>query len=325
MKYLKVLSIVLLCISGCKASIKTVINDDIDKSLQKEIEVMNIAIFDAIRDKNLDEFNGFLSPQLANTDMKKSFDYLNFMLSRYELEIIDEYYTRIKPSKKDNTTVLSIIPPGKEDKLSINNLKLIGNESYNIFYKCTNSAIEYLLFIGFSRHDNEWKISTLHSGDYSVNNLTIPDLYIKVQDLIEKKDFVNSYVYANAMKKLVEQSNFVTYNNTEDHHRLYAKAYSELIRNIHIPSTISNIAIYDISTEFMEDDGIVPLVRYITDTDIDDPDIESEILNLKYEIIKKFPKIDKEFSYIIMRAYNSTPDIPKRNYVVYNTKLVLSE
>ena len=72
-------------------------------------------------------------------------------------------------------------------------------------------------------------------------------------------------------------------------------------------------------------DGIIPVIQYVTKTELDGQKIEQELKDLLVDILKLLEGLENDFPVLVMRAYNELPSDPNKKYKVYNTVLTMND
>lgn len=298
----------------------TYINDEISESLQSEITEIHSQVFNTIETKDYSSFKKFLSPQLIEMEglnITEIVDYYYDYISKYDYVVADQYYSKFKES--DITT--SIIASFNEDKLIINNLKVHGNEAYNVFLRSDNDGIGYIVYISLFKYNGEWKVNLMHIGNDSISRLTAPGLYKHSKKLKDNNRLVSSTFYAFAMYKLLRPAPYLQYKNEKMYIEYSQNTVKEINELLDFPINISNMKIFNIDIMFSHSDGITPIISYLTETELEAPVIVDEANESKENIMDVFPGIEQDFKSVVMKAYNEMPSDPKKKYRSYNTIL----
>lgn len=332
------LTIICLCLSlsttGLYASINqattqglvtTKINNEIDPQLRKEIGEIKKELFDGIKNKDYDKVSKLLSPRLfevKNFDLKSFVNQASTLLDKHEFVIADQYLSTLRKIGKESKA--TIVPSlTDKSKFIINNLTFHGKESYNLFLKSKNPGWQYLSFISLSKFNGQWKINIIYFGDYSINNLTPPKLYNLGNKAKSKNRLSSCVVYSWGINKFLRPAPYLQYMDEKKYVKFVKSSVSDMNAKFKFPFKIGGITIFSFQTITTNDQGLIPVILYITDKDLNNPVLDEEAKQLKGEILKKFYGLDHDFDYVVMRAYNEMPSDPKKTYNFRGTVIKL--
>lgn len=336
MKLLKVLTLFLTCtlyVSFFSATnlyanihmVNTKINEEIELPLRQEIVVIKDKLFEGIKNKNYDKVSKLLSPkllELKNFDIKSFINQISQLIAQKEFVICDQYYSTIK--KIGEESKVTIIPSlSDKNKLIINNLTFYGNESYNLFLKSTKPGWQYLLYLSLSKFDNDWKINILHVGNYSISYLTAPKLYEIGKEARNKGRLTSCVVYSWAINNFLRPAPYLQYIDEKRYIEFMKSSYSDFNKKITFPFKIGDKRIVGLQIETTDNEGLIPIILYITDKDLNNPVVDAEAKQIKDQILKKFYGLEHDFAYIVLRAYNEMPSDPNKKYNVRGTVIEL--
>ena len=327
MKYLKLILpfFLLMSCSGNIHSIKTNINDEINPSLKSEINLLKIELIDCIKKQDYNQIKELLSPELLELkefNLELLVEQIFPIISNYNFIIKDQYYSVMKTVDTDSKA--TIVPSVSDDKLIINNLEFYNNESYNLFLTSENPGREYLFFLSMSKYNEDWKINIIHFGNYGINGLHPSELYDISNQLISNGKPLSAIFYALAMNKFLRPAPYLQYKEEAIYKEFIDTSISEMNDKMNFPINISNIKIFGMNYELTNKDGIIPVIQYITKTELDGSKIEPELKILLADILKLLDGLENDFPVMIMRAYNELPSDPNKKYKVYNTVLTMN-
>ena len=308
-----------------KGLVTTKVNDEIEFQLRQEIYEIKKELFEGIKNKDYDKVSKLISPKLAevkNFDLKSFVNQASSLLDKRDFVIVDQYLSTLKKFGKESKA--TIVPSlTDKSKLIINNLTFFGKESYNLFLKSKNPGWQNSSFISLSKFNGQWKINIIHFGDYSINNLTPPKLYVLGNKAKRKNRLSSCVVYSWGINKFLRPAPYLQYIDEQKYIKFVKSSVSEMNAKFKFPFEIDGITIFSFQTVTTNDVGLIPLILYITDKDLKNPVVATEAKQLKGEILKKFYGLDHDFDYIIMKAYNEIPSDPKKIYNFRRTVIKL--
>jgi|GEM_PF-6180661 len=322
--------IVLLLSSNLYAglhAVTTKLNSEIDLNLQKNISKIQDALFEGLKAKNYDNVLNLISPKLSGLE---SFDLKSFvgkvspLLNQKEFVISDQYYSTIKSLDRETKATI-VASLSDKSKFIINNHTFYGKESYNLFLKSTNPGWQYLCFLGMSKFSDKWKMNIIHFGNYSINNLSVPKLFDLGMEAKAENRLSSCVVYAWAMNRCLRPAPYLQYMDEQKYINFIKSSFSEMNSNFKFPFNIEDTPIIGFQVETTDNEGLIPIVLYLTDLDLNNPDVEKKARRIKEKLFKKFYGLDRDFDFLIMRAYNEMPTESKKRYAIHGTVIKLRE
>jgi hypothetical protein len=304
---------------------KTKVNTQIELKLRKEIDKIKNELFEGIKNKDYDKVSRLISPRLSEVkdfDLESYVNQVSPLLNKYDFMIKDQYLSTLKTfEKKTKSTIVPSLTD--KSKFIINNLTFFGKESYNLFLKSTNPGWQYLIFISLSKFNGQWKINIIHLGDYSIRNLTAPKLYDLATKAKSKNRLSSCVVYSWGINKFLRPAPYLQYIDEQKYIKFIKSSVSQMNEKFNFPFKIGDITIFSFKTETTDNQGLFPVILYLTDTDVKNPVVREQAKKLKDEVLKKFYGLDHDFDYLVMRAYNEMPTDPKKTYHYHSTVIKL--
>ena len=320
--------IVFLMISNLYAGIHAVttkLNSEVDPNLQKDVSEVQEALFDGIKTKNYNSISNLISPKISglkNFDLKSFVDKVSPLLNQNEFVISDQYYSKIK--SLDREAKATIVPSlSDKNKFIINNHTFYGKESYNLFLKSTNLGWQYLSFLSMSKFSGKWKINIIHFGNYAINYLSAPKLFDLGMEAKNENRISSCVVYAWAMNRCLRPAPYLQYMDEKKYIKFIKSSFSEMNSNFKFPFYIEETPIIGFQVETTEKEGLIPIVLYLTDLDLKNPDVEKKARRIKEKVLTKFYGLDRDFDYLLMRGYNEMPTDPQKRYNIHGTIIKL--
>ncbi|MDC7243779.1 MAG: hypothetical protein PQJ44_07625 [Sphaerochaetaceae bacterium] len=300
-------------------------NNEIDSDLRKEIKELNEIFINCVEEEDNTRLRSVFSEPLIEhlgEDFSSIIPKFQEIYDDNEYVVFKEYYTIFKKiGNNNNGTII-----GSEEDDFIIDFNFQNEESYFLFLKSEHIGLQYLLFFALSKYDNKWKIDSINLGKYSVNGYNAHQLVEKAKEMNEKGDVFNSIFYTLALSEVLRPLTFLEYKKEKEYKEFYKKNINEINEDITFPIIFSDsVQILGLNVELTNDNGIIPVVQYITDKDFEENILLEEINIFKEELIKEFPGIDHEFEKILFRAYSEMPTDPEKEYSIYNSVLTWND
>lgn len=296
--------------------VTTKYNNEIESDLEKRILDKKDELFDGINNKDYEKIRKLLSPNFLfpkNVTLESFVNQISKVTDNNEFIVLDQYFSTL--SKLGSESQATVYPPLTEkNKFIINNLTFPGNESYNLFLRSTNKGWRHLFFFSFGKIDSQWKIYKMYLGNYSINDFTAPKLYEMGKEARNKGRITSCVVYSWAIEKCIRPAPYLQYIDDKKYIDFIKSSYSDFNNKIKFPFEVNGKKIIGLSVETTKSDGLLPLISYLTDKDLKNPDIEIEVKELKKNMFNKFYGLEHDFKSIVVRAYNELPTDPNRKY-----------
>lgn len=189
--------------------------------------------------------------------------------------------------------------------------------------KSTSNKKDYLLTLIYIKENNEWKLRTFYAGDYSMNGMNAIDLYEKAKSLEAQGYKVPANIYMGLCSKLLRPAPFIQYKK-ESEITDYSKKLVQSINNEYtFPDKLkntNNVELYGFRVEYTKNDGIIPVIRYVTSIKLGNKEeLQNEANNMNTEVTNKYPGLKENFKYILYEAYSEPPTDPKKTYNDYRS------
>jgi len=301
-------------------SVTTYLNDEIESPIREEINAVQKGFLKAANDMNYDEVKSFFSTNFIEENkatLNNSLDQLCQIVSGTKFSVDKEYYSKINLVGKNN--VITIIPSFSDDALFINSQKAYNPELFSLFLKSETTGLQYLLLLIISKYDDDWKIDGIHYGHYGIQGLTAPELYQKTKELIKIDHNISAVFYALSINYFLRPIHFLQYNSEKEYSDFVNSFIAAQSEEIDFPIKLSKIEIIGFNIEIVSDYGLIPVIKYVTETDLEENSLKNEIEIYKSEILEALPNIEDDFTTIIFSAFNELPIDPNKQYRTYNT------
>lgn len=325
MKFLLILPLLLISCSANIHSIKTKENKEIDEQIRSKIEIIKNEFIENTKNAEYAKVKKLFSIHLLALLESENFDFDNYMnqinpiFNKLNFIIKDEYYSVMDKIGTDSKA--TIIPSLSEDKFIINNFTFLNNEIYNIFLITNNPGRQYLMFLSLSQYDEEWKINTIHIGNYGFDGLNAPELYRKSKEYIENERPLSAILYTVSINEFLRPAPFLQYKDENIYKEFITDSVNTINELMQFPKEISNIKIFGMKYDITNEDGFIPIIQYITQTDLDAVKLKEELLNIEEEINEYLENMKDDFPALAFRAFNEMPSDPKKTYNSYTTVL----
>jgi hypothetical protein len=307
--------------------VSTKINEEISPELRQNIiEIKNKLVL-GIQNKDYEKVSILLSPELLaakDFNLEYFINQVPPLTTKGEFIVLDQYFSTLR--KIGNDSQATIIPSiSEKNKFIINKLIFYGKEAYNLFLKSTNSGWQYLLFLSLGKFDEAWKINIMHVGSYSITDLAAPELYEIGKEAMRNGRLTSCVVYSWAIQRCIRPAPFLQYIDEKEYLAFVKSSYSDFNNTISFPFKIADKEFIGLQIVTTDNEGLIPVILYMTDKDLKNPEVDKEVEQLKSEIIKKFYGIDHDFEYVLLRAYNEMPTDSQKQYEVRGTILELKK
>lgn len=304
--------------------VATNVDDGIELELRQRILSIKRDLLVGLRTGDLEKVENILSPRLLNS---KGFDIESFVsqisgVAKNEFVVLNHYHSTL-PLGIGFDHRVNIVPSlSDKELLRIKNLRFFGREAYNLFLESTNKGWQILLFLSLSKYGNDWKINTIHFGSYSISHLTAPKLHQLQKEAYENGRLTSCMIYSWAMEKLLRPAPYLQFPDEKKYIDLMELVQSGSNRKVLFPFTISDAEIIGMDVVTTDDEGLIPVVYYITQKEFGSG-ITTEVRQMKDGIVAKLPGIEKDFDKMLVRAFREAPIDPEKQYENYAVVLEL--
>ncbi len=304
----------------------TKIDSAIDNAIVKELSILKEDFIHGIKSNDKKLLESLWSEQFKETagaNLDTFIDQLHFFLMEENLSVDHMYYTKVVT--KENPIRMTIIPEVTTDLPMINSAEIYGNQSFSFFIETTKDMNQYLLFLSFGRFNQEWKVVTVGFGNYKIANMSAPLLYEKIQNLkSDKKQDVAVY-YALALRTCLRPVYFLQYQNEAAYIKAIENEFQAINERYAFPFMLGDMQVIGLDIQLTDSEGITPIVKYITDVELNRDSLDIEISNAWPEILNRFSGLETEFEHIVFQAYHEMPSNPKQQYHCFNTIISLRD
>lgn len=295
-------------------------NEEIEQDLLDEIKVLDDMFIKSITTNDLSTLNEMLSSEMqqffeSNESALASF---NDMLNGSEYSYFDRYYLKTNTTGKD--TNVAMFSENNEYVITINSKC----EAFVSIILVPHGCIDTLLFIVYERSNDGWIVTSVSLGDYRFHGMNANDMFEKLIKLKEQGHLMSAFQYASCATILTRPAPFFQYVNEKEIKDEINELYSDLNNNYKFPYTLesSNVYLYGASC-INTQQTILPIIQYITEIDLNDPDnvtaIEQEAYTIHDEVMNIFPGFEEDFALFLYKAYNEPPTDPNKMYHAYST------
>lgn len=287
-------------------------NEDIDESLKNEIRVLNDKIVVAVTTNNTNLFKDIMSEKLkekSEGELDKFIEHFNKRIKNKDYKILDEYHIKNSTTHIGNTVISGV--DGDNDYVI--HYQALNREMFISLIISVNGMDEFLFTNIYGKYPDGWKLNIFQVGQYTINNKTATELFLKAQSDYKKGylvDAANNMFLGSQISK--PANNFLKYQKEDEMKKFYETIMNEIKSKYQFPMIISEIGskpqILNISPKGI-DEGYFPMVEYLTNLDLKDTvAIKTENDKIHKNIGNVFKGIDKDKKYVFYKAYNEIPD-----------------
>lgn len=299
---------ILIFTTSCKSQADTQvdfkINDAIPKNIKSDIDKLNDKIFKSIESLNTDLFfNEVLSDTLklqSGNDLKSIIHQFNMMYDKKGYNIKDEFYI---PKVEEKQQIALVTDRNTEHEYLLD----IGIGSVNTYISLlTFNDDAIMLGLIFRDYGDEWRLYFFGAGQYSIKGKLPYDFYKIAKSKYEKGYTVDAATEAFLANQCLAPNNFFRFTKHQEILDFALKLDSTIKADYIFPITLDKIntkpKILQVSPQTI-DEGIFPMVRYLTEIPISDTTrlkIENDLIQKEIGVL--FPGLDKEKKYIFYTA-----------------------
>lgn len=295
-------------------------NDGINKETLDSIKNLDDQVLDNIKNNDLDKILeiGTENFKQNSENSKELFGNISKYVKDKSLNYQGRYYCKIYKIGKYNFSI-----PTSKSGLFYVNLDAIGKEMFVSLIKTNSKSDDYMVALIYVKDKGEWKLNTLYCGAYSYDGMNAIDLYEKAKSLDSQGYKVPAAIYLDLYKDVLRPAPFLQYKR-ESEINDYSKQLTEYFKNnSHFPEKLqnfSNIKIYGFDVKYVDGAGVVPVIKYVTNTELSDKDaIEKEANDINSSVISQYPGMKENFNVFIYEAYSEQPVDPNKTYKDYRT------
>lgn len=282
-------------------------NEKIKAGKRQDLHKLSDQVFTALKANDLGQVKLFMSKELIeNTYTPRQVELISNSLSDYGYNLLDEYYVVNKYIDADT------INAGGN-----------GINSYDLYYPGTAREMYIAFFIQatgnnksiistiYAKYNYGWKLSDLDMAPFTINDKTAPELFKLAKEEYDKKyliDAVNTMALASSC---VSPTSIWHYPDEGDIREFYSKILNEANEKYKFPFVLSGVStrpmiikVYNETNDY----GSYPMVYYMSHISLKDTNaIRKENIEVKKEIGKVMPGIDKDNKYVFYDAFNERP------------------
>ncbi|AGF57197.1 hypothetical protein B0P06_004512 [Clostridium saccharoperbutylacetonicum] len=295
-------------------------NDGINKQILDSVKILDDKVLDGIRNNDLDKIL-----EISGEEFKSnSSNFKNILVKTEEalkgqsLEYKDRYYCKVNKIGKYN----AIITDSNDDSFNIT-VEAVNKDIFVSMIKTTSNKDDFLLTLIYIKENNEWKLYSVSAGNYSYGGMSAINLYEKAKSLEAQGYKVAANIYMGLCGKILRPVPFIQYKK-ETEMIDYGKKLQQSISNEYaFPDKLknnNNIQLYGFRVEYTRNDGIIPVIRYVTSTGLDKKEeLKKEANDMDKEVTDKYKGLKENFKYVLYEAYSEPPIDPKKTYNDFRT------
>lgn len=302
------------------ASVENITHDkDINKKILDSIKTLDDQVLDDIKNNNQDKILEISSDEFKknSANSKDLFDNISKLVKDKSFEYQDRYYCESSKIGKVN------FPINTKDNLFTINLEAISKEMFISLIKSNSKTDDYILALIYVKEQDQWKLQTLHCGSYSFEGMNAVDLYEKAKSIDSQGYKVPAAIYLNLSKTILSPAPFIRYKKENEINDYNKQLFDYFKNNNHFPEELknfNNIKIYGFDVKYVNGSGIVPFIKYVTNTELSNKEaIQKEANDINSDVIGQYSGMKENFNNFIYEAYSESPVDPNKTYKDYRT------
>ncbi len=287
-------------------------NHDIDSKSRNQIELLDNEVIACFNEGNAQKLTSLFSDTLkkiAGNSIQDLMNQIHPIIDTKNYELLDEYL--INNSQVGGTS--TIFKGMSEDNDYKINYSILTKETYIslIIYKRQNR--EFLFTCIYGKYGNTWELNTIRFGPYKIFEKNSIDFYKQSKIDFANGDLIDAGININlAQQTSLPANNAFVYFKLSEMMEFNRKLAGEAKMKIAFPLKINALntspQIFGVEP-IVTTEGVFPLIKYLTTIQLADiVDLKAENDQIKKEIVKVFPGIDKNNKYVFLKAYNKIPD-----------------
>jgi len=298
-------------------------NNGINKEILDSGKSLDDQVLDDLKNNNLDKILEISSEEFKqkSSTNKEWFEELQKYTKDKPFDNPDRYYCEINKVGKYNFAIKDL----KDDLFSIN-LDAIGNEMFISLFKTKSQKDDFIVLLIYIKEQGKWKLNTLSGVQYSYDGMNAIDLYEKAKSLEAQGYAVPANIYMGLCSKILRPAPFIQYKKESEINDYGKKLNQSITDKYAFPEKLkntNNVELYGFRVEYTKNDGIIPVVRYVTSIGLDSSDkkekLGKEANDMNKEVTDKYPGLKANFKYVLYEAYSEPPIDPKKTYPDYRT------
>lgn len=306
-----ILALMIIVLAGCGGNVQTGQDDNGDYILASSemnektaaaISEIKTAFEGALAAKSAKELMPYIDEAFgADEESLTAFFASATAEGKNPYTVYDDYYlpnlkvsdVSIRAKKSADATDYIRLTPGSEDV-------------YAVMYVSENKTVSQMISIICAKMNGDWKIVWIDTSDFSYYGKTAQDLYRMMLDEKDAGNDMLSYIYAQMTYNIQQPGNLLCFKDSE----IMTDAIME--RNSwgkdKFPNEIIAGKKIHMAGIALEEQGVVPMVLYHTETDIKNVDaIRAEAAQVRDAFLAANPGIADAFEAITVRASNVDP------------------
>jgi hypothetical protein len=313
-------SLILTACSLGAGTTTTLHNDEINKKTRSLIEGLDTKVIDSIKNNNVKTISE-ISSEAFKSELNSSDTFTQTGDNQFKnksFEYRDQYLCKFNKVGDYNFTIATL----KNDPFSIN-LKAESNEMFISLLKSNSGVYDYLVANIYIKENNEWKLRTVSTSDYSFNKMSPLDFYENAKSLKNEGYTIPACLYMNISNKMLRPAPFIQYKKEKEIKEFTKKLLDDVNSKYTFPIKVkevdSNIEVCGLDV-ICTVEGIVPVIKYTTEINLNDGDaLKTEANKISSEVLKMYPGMKETFKIFLFEAYSEIPSDPQKTYNNFRT------
>jgi hypothetical protein len=282
-------------------------DDQISSGRRSDFHDLNKSALNYIKANSLKELQLMMSKEMIdNSGNEHLVELMSNRLTDNPYDVLEEYYVVGKHKAKD-----SLPATGTDVNRHALKYDTTSAETYYVFLAPKQSDSKYLISLVYSKLSYGWKITQMDLAEYTADGKTGPELVQLAKEEYDKKYLVNAVDNMSLAMKCLNPSAVWEYPDTKATGDFYSKLLDEANKKVRYPLILSQLPtrpmVLSISMQ-RTDTWSAPAVWYMTHISIKDTnEVKKENLQIRKELSKLLPGIDKDNKYVLYDAFNEFP------------------
>lgn len=295
-------------LQSCSPEIGVWKDDQIKSGQRDEMHELNAAVFKAVAENNDKKFGNYLSADMLQDYYRnKLFASVLGVTRKDSFKLATEFYIMNKYTGADTIKAGS----GKERYSMI--YQGDPQEMYiATFLPQKKTPNQYMITFYYGHYNYGWKIKDIDVAPYTLNSKTAPQIYEKAKQAYASKDL---FAAANIMQlaQSCSRPNLTwKYDCEEEMYEFAARVLQEANTGYKFPMEVASVSSHPLLLRIYNntyDNGTFPNICYITKLNLKDAAaLERENAEIRKNINKLLPGIEKHTDYVVYSVYNKIPD-----------------
>ncbi len=286
-------------------------NDEISSGKRSDFHNLNTTALKYIKANSLKELQLMMSKEMIdNSGNERQVERMSNRLTDNDYDLVEEYYVVAK-HKGDDSVAASGTDVNRH-KLKFN---VAVQEMYFAFFAPKKSDNKYMISLVYSKLSYGWKITKLGLGEYTANGKTGPELAKLAKEEYDKKYLISAANNMQLALSCLNPSPVWEYADTAATDRFYDQVFKEAGKKNRYPIVLTQLPtrpmVLSVSMQ-RNDTWSAPNVWYMTHISIKDTnEVKKENLEVRKQLSKLLPGIDKDNKYVTYTAFNEFPTASK--------------